>query len=215
MADRSNLSEGGAKGETSGAPSEFSKVHEEFREPIQQYLLRLTRNPAEADDLAQEVFLKVHGGLAAFRGDASLKTWIYRIASNAFIDRGRGAAKRIEKATRDLEAIPGGDWEDEESLRPEEESIEKEQSACIHDYVDRLPPSYRAVIVMHDMEGLTNPEIADVLGCSLATAKIRLHRAREKMKAAMDQGCDLSVSDRGKVVCDPKKKDEPRPGGPD
>ena len=77
-------------------------------------------------------------------------------------------------------------------------------SSCVQDYLEELPDDYRAVILLHDLEGLTNPEIAEMLGCSLATAKIRLHRARKKLKEALDNACEFSRDDRGVFVCERK-----------
>jgi len=197
-----------------GDQPDFADIHETFRQAIHDYLLRLTREPSEAEDLTQEVFLRVHRGLAKFRGDAQLKTWIYRIASNAFIDHKRSAADRRRQATRDVAAAPQGDWEDDDSPRPDETSMRQEEATCIQNYVAELPPHYGAVLVMHDMDGLTNPEIAEVLECSLDTAKIRLHRARKKLKDAMERGCDFSQDRRGNLLCDPKQGHEKNPHCP-
>ncbi len=77
-------------------------------------------------------------------------------------------------------------------------------SACVQDYLAELSDSYRAVILLHDAEGLTNPEIAEMLGVSVATVKIRLHRARAKLRAALARACSFSTDERGVLVCDPK-----------
>jgi RNA polymerase sigma-70 factor (ECF subfamily) len=81
---------------------------------------------------------------------------------------------------------------------------QKEMSACVQHYLADLPDSYRAVILLHDEAGMTNPEIAEMLGVSLPTVKIRVHRAREKLRAALREACCFSADDRGILVCEPK-----------
>ncbi len=186
---------------------ELDAIYKEFRPAIRGYLQRLTKNPFVADDLTQEVFIRVHRNLSSFRGDSSLKTWIYRVASSVFHDHLRKIQSKKGKVSSGTESTPSWEFEDETGQLPDESSIQSSQGSCVRQYIEALSPSYRAVLVMHDMQGLTNPEIAEILGCSLATAKIRLHRAREKLKAAMDQGCELSVDRRGALVCDPKEKE--------
>jgi RNA polymerase sigma-70 factor (ECF subfamily) len=86
-------------------------------------------------------------------------------------------------------------------------------SSCVQDYLETLPDDYRAVILLHDLEGLTNPEIATMLGCSLATAKIRLHRARKKLKEALDNACRFIRDERGVFVCERKPSSGGAEGG--
>ena len=77
-------------------------------------------------------------------------------------------------------------------------------SACVRERLEDLPDDYRMVLLLHDEYGLTNPEIAEKLGCSLATVKIRLHRARRKLAQVLTGSCDFRHDERGVVVCDPK-----------
>jgi RNA polymerase sigma-70 factor (ECF subfamily) len=90
---------------------------------------------------------------------------------------------------------------------------QREMSSCVQDYLETLPDDYRAVILLHDLEGLTNPEIATMLGCSLATAKIRLHRARKKLKEALDNACRFIRDERDVFVCERKPSSGGAEGG--
>jgi RNA polymerase sigma-70 factor (ECF subfamily) len=99
---------------------------------------------------------------------------------------------------------PASPLADDTAPRLDQVIEQKEMSACVQEYLDSLSDSYRAVILLHDMQGLSNPEIAEMLGCSLATVKIRLHRARARLRAKLAKGCDFSQDKRGVVVCDPK-----------
>ena len=84
---------------------------------------------------------------------------------------------------------------------------QKEMSSCVQSYLAELPDSYRAAILLHDAEGLTNPEIAAMLGVSLPTVKIRLHRARARLRDKLSGACSFSTDERGVYVCDPKADD--------
>ncbi|UCC85822.1 MAG: sigma-70 family RNA polymerase sigma factor [Anaerolineales bacterium] len=194
---------------------DFSNVFDEFQRPIYNYLLRLTQNHAQAEDLTQETFIRVHRSLPTFRGDASLTTWIYRIATNVSLDHFRRRATRQAKAALSLEETQSErEWVvDENAPAPEQVASQSEMSDCVQRFIWRLPPSYRTVMVLHDLQGLKNREIADVLDCSLHTVKIRLHRARKKLRAILDAGCDFAHDERNVFVCEPKQTETEEAGG--
>ncbi|UCE25265.1 MAG: RNA polymerase sigma factor, partial [Candidatus Zixiibacteriota bacterium] len=91
---------------------------------------------------------------------------------------------------------------------PEQLATQSDMSTCVERFIQRLPSSYRAVLVLHDLQGLKNREIAEVLNCSLSTVKIRLHRARNKLREALNAGCDFTHDERNVFVCEPKAEDE-------
>jgi RNA polymerase sigma-70 factor (ECF subfamily) len=170
-----------------GAPAaglDFEAVHEAYRPRILRYLSRLV-GEAEAEDLTQEVFLRVHRSLADFRGDSQLSTWLYRIASNAAIDRMRTASFRTEACQASLDeegALPVAQaWTGEEAPSLEQLLFRKERFHCFLVFLNGLPAAYRIVFVLGEMESLSNREIAQVLGLSLEAVKIRLHRARTRL----------------------------------
>lgn len=80
-----------------------------------------------------------------------------------------------------------------------------EMSSCVRSYLEQLSDSYRAVILLHDVEGLTNARIAEMLGISLNAAKIKLHRARERLRMVLGSACEFSTDDRGVQICEPKR----------
>ena len=188
----------------------FDEIFEAYRPPIYGYLRRLSQDPAQADDLTQEAFVRVHRGLSDFRGDSSLKTWLYRIARNVFLDHSRRASTRREEANLPLES-PSGTYvnrPDEASPRPDQAADRNEMSECVRDHTRALPDSYRDVLVLRDMQDLKNQEIADILGISLATAKMRLHRARTKLRESLETDCDFEHDERGVFVCETKEPDD-------
>jgi RNA polymerase sigma-70 factor (ECF subfamily) len=186
-----------------------------YREPIYRYVLSMAHDVAEAEDLTQETFLRAHAKLSTLDDPAKLSPWLYRIATNVCYDRFRQASYRHRP-----QSLDGTTEEDTEASRretvvdpaPRLDKVmeQKEMSTCVQQYLVGLSNSYRAVILLHDVEGLTNPEIAEMLGTSLATIKIRLHRAREKLRAALSEGCLFTFDERGVLVCEPRRpKPEP------
>lgn len=187
---------------------DFKAIHASFRPRIHRYLTRLVGQD-EAEDLTQEVFVRVSRSLSGFRGDAKISTWIYRIATNVATDRLR--SRSFKESQRDLANSTGeGSIQDVDALPEEKHSslerklVRQEMSSCVHDYINTLPDSYRAVVLLSEIEGLTNQEIADVLGLTLETVKIRLHRGRAKLKEKLETGCRFDRDEEDILVCDPK-----------
>ena len=191
---------------------EFSDIYDEFYEKLRRYLERMV-GKNDAADVTQEVFMRIDKGLADFEGRSSLSTWVYRIATNAALDkmksrsfRQNGKVRTLDTVTEEAEAptacLAG------ESLSAEREAIRDEMTECIREYVDKLPADYRTVIILSEIKELKNQEIADILGVSLDTVKIRLHRARVRLKAEFEAGCHFYHDENGNLACDRKKSEE-------
>ena len=178
----------------------FQEIYDTFHPKILRYMTRLVGEP-EAEDLTQEVFVKVSKALEGFRGESQLSTWIYRIATNAALDKLREPSFRQASQSGSLDTFdrPPGDVEEEideqnawsETRTPsvEQQLVRQEMNECIQGFIEGLPESYRTVLVLSELEGLKNKEIADILGLTLNTVKIRLHRARERLKEALEANC--------------------------
>jgi RNA polymerase sigma-70 factor (ECF subfamily) len=188
--------------EPTGAGLDFQRVHDEFRGRIHRYLSRIGA-PAAADDLTQETFVRISQALPGFRGEAALSTWIYRIATNVALDRARSPEFRVQARAVEPDVLASL------STTPviEQDMARREMSECVRDYVDRLPPDYRLVVVLSDLEGLPDREIAEILGVSVEAAKIRLHRARARLRQILELGCDLSRDERNELTCEPRPDD--------
>jgi RNA polymerase sigma-70 factor (ECF subfamily) len=185
----------------------FQDIYTTYNEKIRRYLTLLI-GESEADDVTQEVFLKINAALDSFRGDSSLSTWIYRIATNAAMDYRRKSFMRPrEQATEG--SITGNPICEEEialdqSFSPDRQLIRKEMNDCIKGIVDGLPENYRTVLILSDLEELKNNEIAEVLDISLETVKIRLHRARARLKKELEHHCSFYKDERNELACDRK-----------
>jgi RNA polymerase sigma-70 factor (ECF subfamily) len=190
------------RGEPTGAALDFQRVYDEFLPRIRRYLARLAR-PGEADDLSQETFARVSQALAGFRGEAALSTWIYRIATNVAFDRARSPGFQLQARTAEPEALAALGT----APAIEQDIARREMSACVRDYVNQLPADYRTVVVLSELEELPDREIAEVLGISLEAAKIRLHRARARLRQMLEQGCDVSRDERNELTCEPRPDD--------
>jgi RNA polymerase sigma-70 factor (ECF subfamily) len=177
-------------------------LFETYHDRIYRYVLGLVKNPAEAEDLTQDTFLRAHRHGDSLRDPEAVRGWLYRIATHLCLDRLR--------QRKPLVSLDREDGEDRvrppvsESPSPLEISERKETSACVQRCLDFLPDKYRAVILLHEAHSLTAPEIANVLGVTLTTVKIRLHRARRKLRQVMECGCALANDDRGLPTCHPK-----------
>ena len=186
----------------------FDAVYRDFYPRIQRYLARLTSYD-DAEDLAQEVFLKISRSLDSFRGESSISTWVYRIATNAAMDRVRSPAYRARAVSAPVDdscdaGEPRGAIEDNVSS-VEDEAIRSEMSGCVQALVAQLPENYRTVLVLSETEGMKNSEIAEVLGISLETVKIRLHRARTRLKEILEANCSFYHDPRNTLLCDIKR----------
>ncbi len=184
---------------------EFDRVHEQYRSRIHRYLARLV-GALDAEDLTQLVFVRVSQALPDFRGESALSTWIYRIARNAAADW-RRSVSRTQAIHQELAggmSDAGGAELREQPPSADEALIRGEMQQCIRGVIDELPDSYRDVLALRELDGLPNAAIADVLGLSLATVKVRLHRARGQLRATLAARCELSRDGRHGLGCERK-----------
>jgi RNA polymerase sigma-70 factor (ECF subfamily) len=179
----------------------FEELHNALGARVAAYLSRYVGS-TEAEDLAQEVFLKVHQKLGSFRGEAKLTTWVFQIATHAALDRLKSASHRAAKAEvphllQDDEAyfIPSP-----QALRP----LKDEMCRCIRSLVDELPVDFRTIIYLSELQELGIAEIADILEITPGAAKIRLHRARQLLRTRMEQHCRIILDEHAELQCDRK-----------
>lgn len=158
-----------------GDMAAFEQVYRTYHRRVYAQCLRMTRSVAEAEDLTQEVFIQLYRKLKTFRGDSLFTTWLHRLTTNAVLMHFRKVAARPEQAT------------DEEETLNSFAGTQNHNSSII-DRIDldeairKLSPGYRAVFILHDMEGYEHHQISQMLGCAVGTSKSQLHKARMKLR---------------------------------
>jgi RNA polymerase sigma-70 factor (ECF subfamily) len=182
----------------------LEELHREHGDRIRRYLARLV-GTVDAEDLEQDVFEKAQRAIGSFRGDSRALTWLYRVATNVAIDRLRSAARRAEHEDVGADAVAEAGASDAVNERSLDGEVDRTRMReCILRVVDGLPPSQRAVILLGELRGLSDREMADALGISLGAAKIRLHRARRALKAALESACTFERDEVNELACAPK-----------
>ncbi len=191
---------------------QFTDIFNTYQKPIYNYVLRMVRNRDIAEELTQEIFIKTYKNLSSFRGDSKISTWIYGIATNSCLDYFRTSDFKKGQKTDAiiLDILP--QEADSEGIKKiltiEENLIKSEMAECIRDYIESLSSDYRTVIILHDLEGFKNHEIARILSCSLDTVKIRLHRARKKLQSILASNCNFYLDENNVLCCDRKSGHE-------
>jgi len=148
---------------------------------------RMLGDTAEASDVVQEIFIKVFRNIGSFKGQAALKTWIFRIALSEILNRLRWWKSRHRSSTVSLDDQPNGQehYVPDSGPSPEEMLESKERELAIQQALGKLSSEHRSIIVLRDIEGFSYTEIADVLGISMGTVKSRLARGREDLKKSL------------------------------
>ena len=142
---------------------------------------------SDSEEVAQEVFVRVFRGLAAFRGDSALSTWIYRLTVNAALSHLARRGRRHEVGDDGLGDLPAPPIAERDSAL----------AARIEAALAQLPAGYRAILVLHDVEGLSHEECASILECRVGTCKSQLHKARARMRELLGSSLGDSPGSRG------------------
>jgi RNA polymerase sigma-70 factor (ECF subfamily) len=189
----------------------LEEVMEQFAPRVHRLAYGITRNEADAEEVVQDVFLRLFRKIDAFEGRSALGTWIYRIAVNTALIKRRGKRAALEVLLEDHlptftedghregdRAMLLADWSD----TPEEELLSRETREAVRRMIAALPDRYRVVLLLRDMEELSNEETAEILEDSVASVKSRLHRARMALREQLTRS----------LV--PGRRPAPRPAAP-
>ncbi|MGK5068452.1 ECF RNA polymerase sigma-E factor [compost metagenome] len=175
----------------------FDVLVSKYQRRLMRLVSRLVHDPAEAEDVVQETFIKAYRALRHFRGDAAFYTWLYRIgintAKNYLVTQGRRAA-----TSSDADAEQAESFDDGNKLRdnntPESVLASKQIAATVNAAMDVLPIELRTAIVLREIEGLSYEEISEIMACPIGTVRSRIFRAREviaeKLKPLLDMPID-------------------------
>jgi len=159
----------------------FQQLYDKHKRRVYSLCLRMTANTAEAEDLTQEAFLQLYRKIATFRGESAFSTWLHRLSVNVVLMHLRKKSLPVvslEETTQGGEEdAPKKDFGAEDLALAG--SIDRLQ---LQKAVDDLPPGYRTIFVLHDIEGYEHNEIAGIVGCSIGNSKSQLHKARMKLR---------------------------------
>lgn len=152
--------------------------------------MRRVRDPQVAEDILQDVFVKIHARIDTLKDESKLESWIYQVARNAIADFYRGHSLTAEL----VETIPAPDE------REAEDDVEKQLSSGLKEMVESLPRDYRDAILLTEFEGLSQRELADELGLSFSGAKSRVQRGREKLRQMLLDCCHFEFDRLGGII---------------
>ena len=179
----------------------YREIYGTYFARIKNYLARSVGSE-DAEDLAQETFLKVYASIAGFKEKSRTYTWVYRIATNLLIDRKRRDRIRVDRcdlSDRKLFCEAHGDYLVEESR-----IVENEMKECICSYIKALPIRYRSIIILREYESMSVDDIANVMDISPENAKKTLARARKRLRESLTGNCRLSYDDSNRLCCEKK-----------
>ncbi len=166
----------------SGEYGAFEELVRRYRNDVFALAYHYVRNREEAWDLAQEVFVKAHGGLKSFRGESSFKTWLLRITANRckdFFKKRRLRTVALETPDGEMVDLPAP------GQQPDQQAESQELGVAIDAALKSLPEKHRTAIVLREMQGLSYEDMAQVMQCSIGTVMSRLHHARKKMQKVL------------------------------
>ena len=158
----------------------FEELYERHNRRVYSLCLRMTQNSAEAEDLAQEAFIQLFRKIGSFRGESAFTTWLHRLTVNQVLMHFRKRSVKLEQTTDEgetpVQVVVGTE---NPAQMPVVDRIALDKA------IGQLPPGYRTVFVLHDVEGHEHEEIARMLGCSVGTSKSQLHKARMKLRTLL------------------------------
>jgi RNA polymerase sigma-70 factor (ECF subfamily) len=173
----------------------FSDQAMEYMGSLYTAALRMTRNPADAEDLVQETYLKAYRAFASFELGTNLKAWLYRILTNTYINTYRAKKRRPEIAdVEDIEDLYlyrrlSGDQATGLGRSAEEEALERFTDTDVKEAIESLPDTFRMAVLLADVEGFSYKEIAEITEVPIGTVMSRIHRGRKALqKALVDRG---------------------------
>lgn len=193
-----------------GDPEAFASLFQAYKARIYSVCLRMTNNPAEAEDLTQEAFLQAFRKVTNFRGDSAFSTWMHRIAVNAVLMHFRKKSLKQVSLDEPFSADDGGG-----KMRYETGTKDEALAGCVDRIalaraMAELPPGYRTIFLLHEVEGYEHQEIGEMLSCSVGNSKSQLHKAKLRLRELLTKAPEFCPPRR--VRSNPiKKRLRPQP----
>ncbi|MFZ4984307.1 MAG: RNA polymerase sigma factor [Blastocatellia bacterium] len=161
----------------------FEVLYERHQRRVYSLCLRMVANATEAEDLSQEVFVQLFRKVGSFRGESAFTTWLHRLTVNHVLMHFRKKGVRLEKTTEEGEIS-----EMQDVIQAVTEKPRFIDRIALDKAISELPPGYRTVFVLHDVEGFEHEEVATMLGVSVGTSKSQLHKARMRLRDLINKG---------------------------
>src|SRR4030042_6496655 len=183
---------------------EFWNIYDQYYGKVRKFILALVKNEWVADDLIQETFLKIQQNIENLKDPSKLSSWIFRIAYNLCQDHFRQL-----KRSRKEERIDQEEMEDfkevlvQKGLDIQKELEQRQMGECVQNQINLLPETPQTVLILFDIMEFNHQEIADILGITVKNVKVRLHRARKKLKDILEEACTFERDERNVLVCTP------------
>ena len=188
---------------------EFWAIYDQYYTKVRKFILALVRDEWVADDLIQETFLKVQQNIKSLRDPSRLSSWVFRIAHNLCQDHFRRLKKSRKEVRIDQEETEDlGEALIQKELGIQKELEQRQMGECVQNQINLLPESLRAVLVLFDVMEFSHQESADILGITVKNVKVRLHRARKKLKAILEEKCAFERDERNVLICTPARNTE-------
>ncbi len=177
----------------------FAKVYDEYYRRIRGFIRACVKDEFYTDDLTQETFIRARQHMGSLKDNGKIKSWLFRIAYNACQDHFRsvnGSQRRLTPLDRAMGLT--------NTILPDFQLEQQQMNACVYKHFQMLPKDYRTIIWLFDVQGFTHKEIAEILSIDVGNLKVRLHRARKKMKSILEKACQFERDHRNTFVCVPK-----------
>lgn len=172
--------------------SEIKVIWQEFHQRLRSFILQRVNNPADADDILQEVFVRIYQHLTTIQDSDRLQSWIFQITRNAVIDYYRKVARQPQFTSETtLET-----WVMDENP----EIFNQQMAGCLRPLLEHLPEPYREAVQLSELEGMTQAAIAQELSISLSGMKSRVQRGRQKLKVLLQNCCQIEMDTAGNVI---------------
>lgn len=174
-----------AQASAHGDMQAFETIYKRHHRRVYSLCLRMVANATEAEDLTQEVFIQLFRKIGSFRGESAFTTWLHRLTVNHVLMHFRKRGVRLEKTTEEGEI-----GEIQDFLQAGAERPRFVDRIALDKAISELPPGYRTVFVLHDVEGFEHEEVANMLGVSVGTSKSQLHKARMRLRELLNKKTD-------------------------
>jgi RNA polymerase sigma-70 factor (ECF subfamily) len=165
-----------------GDPAAFKVLYDLHKRRVYSLCLRMTQNTASAEDLTQEAFLQLFRKIGTFRGESAFSTWLHRMSVNVVLMQLRKKNLPIVPLDDAMEGDEEGGTVKKEPGAPDTRLTGSIDRLRLQRAVDNLPPGYRTIFLLHDVQGYEHNEIAEMVGCSIGNSKSQLHKARLKLR---------------------------------